>query len=51
MMEFLDMGGRGWYVWPSFAMSALALGAVVYLSWRRLRRAERSVAVLERETP
>jgi heme exporter protein CcmD len=50
-MEFLDMGGRGWYVWPSFVVSALALGAAVYLSWRRLRRAERLVRLLERETP
>jgi heme exporter protein CcmD len=51
MMEFLDMGGRGWFVWPSFAISALALSAIVYLSWRRLRRAERLVKHLERETP
>jgi heme exporter protein CcmD len=49
MIEFLDMGGRGWYVWPSFAISAFALGAAVYLSWTRMRRAERMVEILERE--
>lgn len=49
MMEFFDMGGRGWYVWPSFAISALALGAVVYLSWRRMRAAERQIKMLERD--
>jgi heme exporter protein CcmD len=51
MIEFLEMGGRGWYVWPSFIISALALGGVVYLSWRRLRRAERLVRLLERDAP
>jgi heme exporter protein CcmD len=51
MMEFLEMGGRGWYVWPSFAITALALGGVVYFSWRRLRAAERMVKLLEREEP
>lgn len=51
MMEFLDMGGRGWYVWPSFAISAAALGALVYLSWTRMRRAERMVKMLERNKP
>ncbi len=51
MMEFLDMGGRGWFVWPSFAISSLALGALVYLSWARMRRAERMVERLERGQP
>jgi heme exporter protein CcmD len=51
MMEFLEMGGRGWYVWPSFGLSALALGALVYLSWRRMRRAEAQVKLLERDPP
>jgi heme exporter protein CcmD len=47
MMEFLEMGGRGWYVWPSFAISLLALSGIAVLSWRRLRRAERLVKLLE----
>ena len=49
MMEFFDMGGRGWYVWPSFFLSAFALGALVYLSWRRLRAAESRVKALEQD--
>jgi heme exporter protein CcmD len=48
-MEFLEMGGRGWYVWPSFGVSALALGALVYRSWTRMRKAEAEVKTLERD--
>jgi heme exporter protein CcmD len=49
MMEFFEMGGRGWYIWPSFVLSALALGGLVYLSFRRLRAAERRVKALEQD--
>lgn len=47
-MEYLDMGGRAWFVWPAYAISVLALGALVYMSWQRMRTAERQVRMLER---
>jgi heme exporter protein CcmD len=51
VIEYLDMGGRGWYVWPSFAISAAALGLLVYASVRRLRTAETQVKALEAREP
>jgi len=33
--EFLAMGGRGFYVWGSYGVSALAIGAELWLLARR----------------
>ena len=47
MMEFLDMGGKAAFVWPAYGISALALAALVYASWRRLRIVTAQLARLE----
>ncbi|MFP6733395.1 MAG: heme exporter protein CcmD [Rhodospirillales bacterium] len=35
---FLDMGGYGAFVWPSYGLSALVLIAVLWQSHARLKR-------------
>lgn len=45
---FFDMGGYAAYVWPAYAVSILALLALAVLSWRKMRRAERLIALSER---
>ena len=37
LSSFLDMGGYGAFVWPSFAISAVLLIGVFYLSVRSLK--------------
>jgi heme exporter protein CcmD len=41
------MGGDGAFVWPAYGVAVLMLVAFAWLSWRRLRAAERA---LERVT-
>jgi heme exporter protein D len=50
MTEFLAMGGYAVFVWPSYAVSALVLVGLVWLSRRAARRARARLAVLESET-
>lgn len=45
---FFAMGGYAAYVWPSFAVSMLALVALGIASWRDMRRAERLVSLSEK---
>lgn len=35
MQEFLNMGGYGGYVWPSYLISAAVLIALAVSIWRR----------------
>ncbi|HAH09189.1 MAG TPA: heme exporter protein CcmD [Alphaproteobacteria bacterium] len=51
MWEFLAMGGKAAYVWPSFLISAVAIGALVAWSYHRLRRAKEMLALLEEDKP
>ena len=51
MGEFLGMGGYGAFVWPSFAITALVMGAMLVVSLRGFRRAEADLARIEQETP
>ena len=44
MREFLDMGGYGAYVWPSYALAVAVLAGQALAAWRSLRRAQRGVA-------
>ncbi len=39
MGSFLDMGGYGVFVWPSFAVSAAVLGVLLVVSLRARRAA------------
>lgn len=43
MSEFFAMGGYAAYVWPAYALSAVALIALTVVSWRAMTRAERQV--------
>ena len=42
-MSFFAMGGYAAYVWPAYAISAIALLALGVTSWRTLKRNERLV--------
>ena len=43
MSEYFDMGGYAAFIWPSYGIAALLLVALLLLSTRRLRAAERAL--------
>jgi heme exporter protein D len=47
IMEFLDMGGYGGYIWPSYGVSAAVLIAMLVASQRLLRANEMTIKALE----
>lgn len=47
MQEFLNMGGYGGYVWPSYLISAAVLGALAISVWRRGRSLSRRLKEIE----
>ena len=47
MSAFFAMGGYGAFVWPSYAASALVLGAAIVLSVRGHARARAEIRRLE----
>lgn len=49
--SFLDMGGYGTYVWPSYAIAALVLIGLLVTSVTRLRANRRTLARLEAQRP
>ncbi len=46
---FFAMGGYGVYVWGAYGVAAACLLIEPLLVWRRLRRAERDVALSQRD--
>jgi len=40
MAEFFSMGGYGAYIWPSYAMTAIILAALLVASIRELKSTE-----------
>jgi len=40
MAEFFSMGGYGAYIWPSYAMTAIILAALLLASIRELKSTE-----------
>ena len=40
MQEFFFMGGYGFFVWSCYAISALALLILFFISYRSMRRSE-----------
>ncbi len=48
MNKFLDMGGYGAFVWPSYIITALVLAAVFIFSRRLLKSRERELAALQK---
>jgi heme exporter protein D len=51
MGEFLKMGGYGAYVWPAYAISLAAFGALAFAIRRRARRLRRRLAEIEAAAP
>lgn len=49
MQEFFEMGGYAAYVWPAYALSAAAIGGLVWRTWRRRRDLLRRLAALSRD--
>ena len=47
MVEFLEMGGYGTFIWTSYGVSAVVLIGLVISSLRRLRQVERELKPLE----
>ena len=42
------MGGYAAYVWPSFAIAAIAMAAMMIVSIHSLRKAEKTLSQLQR---
>ena len=51
LSSFLDMGGYGAYVWPSYVLAAVVLVGLLASSVIRLRTNRRSLARLEAQRP
>ncbi|MEQ8709609.1 MAG: heme exporter protein CcmD [Rhodospirillales bacterium] len=51
MSEFLDMGGYGAYVWPSYLVTLIILGGLCVASWSGMRRQEAELKSLQDDSP
>ncbi len=49
MAHFFAMGGYAAFVWPSYALSVLGVGALIGFTIRDYRRAKRHLAEIEGE--
>ncbi|MDP6773854.1 MAG: heme exporter protein CcmD [Rhodospirillales bacterium] len=49
LSAFLDMGGYGAFVWPSFAITVAVLAGLLVASVRSARASERELAALRAE--
>jgi len=49
MQEFLNMGGYGAYVWPSYGITALVMVVLLIASLRSLRASEATYKRLQAE--
>jgi heme exporter protein D len=47
MAEYLAMGGYAAFVWPAYAISAIAIGAAIVLTLSAYRRAKSMLAQLD----
>ena len=48
MAEFFHMGGYGGYVWPAYLSSAIVLGGITAVIWRRRRRSQQQLDQIAR---
>jgi heme exporter protein D len=51
VLHFLAMGGYARYVWPAFAVAALALAAMLGQSLAAYRRSQRELDRLQQSRP
>ena len=51
MSEFLDMGGYGGFVWPSYLVTLVILGGFPLSSWIGMRRQEAELKSLQDDSP
>ncbi len=51
MSEFLDMGGYGGFVWPSYLVTLVILGGFTLSSWIGMRRQEAELKSLQDCSP
>ena len=51
MSEFLDMGGYGGFVWPSYLVTLVILGGFTLSSWIGMRRQEAELKSLQDDSP
>lgn len=47
MGEFFHMGGYAAFVWPAYIASALGVGGLAFMIWRRGRALSRRLKALE----
>jgi len=47
MVHFLAMSGYAAFIWPAYAVSAIAIGGIVWATIRDYRRAKRRLQQLE----
>ncbi|MBT3238794.1 MAG: heme exporter protein CcmD [Rhodospirillaceae bacterium] len=47
MQDFFDMGGYGAFVWPCYAVTAAVMIGLLFLSIRKQKSVEASLAALE----
>lgn len=48
--HWLAMGGYAIFVWPAYGLTAVVLGGLAMLSWRRHRLSETRLAQVQRQT-
>lgn len=51
LLQFLDMGGYGVFVWPSFIATAAVMGGLIVTSHRAMRANESGLAALQSKEP
>tara|TARA_R110002110_G_scaffold60713_25_gene170855 strand:- start:545 stop:727 length:183 start_codon:yes stop_codon:yes gene_type:complete len=51
MSDFLDMGGYGGFVWPSYLITLVILGGFTLSSWLGMRRQETELKSLQDDSP
>ena len=46
MSEFLEMGGYGAFIWPTYGAAAILMAGLLLLSWQGMRQREALVKSL-----
>ena len=51
LTDYLAMGGYARFVWPAYGLTTIVMVGLFVQTWRRYRRAQRDLAVLQRGRP